>query len=361
MRRIGRFVAGVAEGVPILVGFGYHRDEPAAPEWSGFPSSWAVVPQISVVRRAGTSRLVVAAPPGVDPASVLAALAALPTPGRPVVPRAEANSLVLQPSLESWRNAVARAAAAAASGLIEKVVLARSVRLGVRCPIDGFDAVALLADRHPGSRVFGWQSGERTFVGASPELLVAVDGTRFRTEALAGSAPRGDGPDRDGWLADRLLASAKDRLEHTVVVDEVVRRLGPHAGVMEAPSEPVVRRHATVQHLVTPIAGRTSATVLDLADALHPTPAVGGHPTPEALAYQAELESVDRGWYTGAIGWADASGDGEFAVALRCALITGDEAIIYVGNGIVAASDPDTEVEETRIKLRPMLDLFGGG
>ena len=98
--------------------------------------------------------------------------------------------------------------------------------------------------------------------------------------------------------------------------------------------------------------------MLELAEALHPTPAVGGHPSPDAIAFQSKLEQIDRGWYAGGIGWADASGDGEIAVALRCALIRGERAVLYAGNGIVVGSDPDTEIEETRFKLRPLLGLL---
>jgi len=150
-------------------------------------------------------------------------------------------------------------------------------------------------------------------------------------------------------------------VEHAIVVDEIGRRLAPLTDLIDVPPVPVVERYATVQHLATPIVGRTSSTVLELAEALHPTPAVGGHPESEAIAFQSKLERIDRGWYTGGVGWADAAGDGEIAVALRCALIRGEGAVLYVGNGIVAGSDPDAEVEETRLKLRPLLNLLTGG
>ena len=115
-----------------------------------------------------------------------------------------------------------------------------------------------------------------------------------------------------------------------------------------------------MQHLATPVSGTTTARVLELADALHPTPAVGGAPRQAALDYIAQAEGIDRGWYAGGIGWTDASGDGEIALGLRCALITGPRATLFAGNGIVAGSDPAMELEETRLKLRPMLELVTG-
>jgi len=361
LRRLRPFMRDLPVGVPALIGFSYDPEGPATREWSGFPSATAVVPQISVIREAGRSRLVIAVPPGADASSVLAAAGSLRMPGEPVPLPASSVTVSADPPVEGWRASVAEAADAAAAGVVDKVVLARTVRVGLGAPIPAFDLVALLANRYPDSRVFGWQSGEATFLGASPELLVARHGGRFRTVALAGSAARGATPAEDRRLADELLAGEKDRVEHAIVVDEIGRRLAPLTDLIDVPPVPVVERYATVQHLATPIVGRTSSTVLELAEALHPTPAVGGHPESEAIAFQSKLERIDRGWYTGGVGWADAAGDGEIAVALRCALIRGEGAVLYVGNGIVAGSDPDAEVEETRLKLRPLLNLLTGG
>jgi isochorismate synthase EntC len=155
-----------------------------------------------------------------------------------------------------------------------------------------------------------------------------------------------------------LLASDKDRAEHRWVVRDVARRLAPLADVIDVPPAPRLERLSTVQHLATPITGSGDARLLELVGALHPTPAVGGTPTPEALSFIGKMESVPRGWYSGGIGWLDPGGDGEVALALRCALIRDDEAVVFAGNGIVGASLPEEEVAETRLKLRPMLDLL---
>ncbi|MCJ7726799.1 MAG: isochorismate synthase [Acidimicrobiia bacterium] len=360
LRKLRPLLRDLPHRAVAMIGFSYHLDGPMSEEWAAFPSAVAVVPQLTVVREAGRSRLIAAIPPGIDPASLLAVASSLriPEPARP--PRTSSAMVASEPSVEDWREAVAEVVAAAEAQLVEKVVLARSVRISLGSPIAAFDVVALLRDRHPDCRVYGWQSGESTFLGATPELLVARHGTSVRTIALAGSAARSNVPDEDRRLADELLSSHKDRAEQAIVVEEIGRRLRPLTEMLDIPETPLVDRHATVQHLATPIVGTTRATILELAEALHPTPAVGGHPSREAIAYQAKLEQIDRGWYAGGIGWADASGDGEIAVALRCALVRGERAVLYAGNGIVVGSDPDAEVEETRLKLRPLLGLLAG-
>jgi len=361
LRKLRPLLRDLPQGVVAMIGFSYQPDGPISEVWEAFPSAVAIVPQITVIREAGRSRLVVAAPPGVDPGSVLAAAASLRVPEAASPPKASSATVSSEPPVEEWREAVAEAIAAVDAQTVEKVVLARTVRVALGTPIAPFDLVALLRDRHPDCRVYGWQSGDSTFLGASPELLVARHGSRVRTVALAGSAARSNSPEADRLLADGLMASDKDRAEQAIVVDEIGRRLEPLADMLDIPETPVVDRYATVQHLATPIVGQTRATVLELAEVLHPTPAVGGHPSPDAIAFQSKLEQIDRGWYAGGVGWADASGDGEIVVALRCALVCGERAVLYAGNGIVVGSDPDSEVEETRLKLRPLLGLLTGG
>ena len=156
------------------------------------------------------------------------------------------------------------------------------------------------------------------------------------------------------------MASEKDRREHAVVVDDIVARLDPLVERLTAPSMPALLKMANVQHLASEIAGilRTPRSVIEVAGDLHPTPAVAGLPLTEALAFISKTESIDRGWYSGGIGWTDGSGDGQIAVALRCALVRGDTAHLYAGAGIVAGSRPERELEETRLKFRPLLNLL---
>ncbi len=156
------------------------------------------------------------------------------------------------------------------------------------------------------------------------------------------------------------MASDKDRFEHSTVVADIVGRLTPVVESMDVPSIPSLLKLSNVQHLASNITARLSEspTVVELAGMLHPTPAVGGTPRAEALAFINKAERVDRGWFSGGIGWAGPDGDGEIALALRCALMRGTTARLYAGAGIVAGSDPEVELEETRLKFRPLLNLL---
>jgi len=156
------------------------------------------------------------------------------------------------------------------------------------------------------------------------------------------------------------MASKKDRREHAVVVDDIVSKLGPITGQLSAPPLPALLKMANVQHLASEVVGVLDSprSVIEVAGVLHPTPAVAGLPQAEALAFISKAESIDRGWYSGGIGWTDAGGNGQIAVALRCALVRGDTAHLYAGAGIVAGSRPERELEETRLKFRPLLNLL---
>jgi isochorismate synthase len=215
---------------------------------------------------------------------------------------------------------------------------------------------------YPGCFVFGVGRGQRCFLGASPERLVRLrEGTVWAT-CLAGSIARGTTTEEDEHLGTALLASAKDRAEHAIVVRALCDAL-VGAGVELAPvGPPGLMKVRNVQHLCTPVAGRVGAgrTILELVERLHPTPAVGGFPREAALRLIREREGMDRGWYAGPVGWMDASGDGEFTVAIRSALLRGPEASLFAGCGIVAGSDPEREYAESCLKLRPILSALDG-
>jgi isochorismate synthase len=200
--------------------------------------------------------------------------------------------------------------------------------------------------------------GIHGFVGASPELLVARDGTTISSKPLAGTAARAADPD-----GARLLASAKDHAEHAFVADAVRATLEPHCGTLDV-GAPHLLGTSTVWHLATDVRGTVrpdGPTALELAALLHPTPAVCGTPRAQARAAIAELEPFDRGLYTGTVGWVDANGDGQWAVALRCAEVEGARARLFAGAGIVAASDPDEELAETDAKMLGLLDALRYG
>lgn len=252
---------------------------------------------------------------------------------------------------------------------LHKVVLARALRLQADGPIDARAVVSRLAGADPGTNAYlvdlscaGSAFDGAALVGASPELLVERHGDTLTCQPFAGSAPRSPDPQVDAENGAALAASAKNRHEHQLVVDTMRKALDPLCVDLQIASTPQLSQTAALWHLSTPITGRLrekSITALDLALALHPTPAVGGVPTDEASALIGELEG-DRGFYAGAVGWCDASGDGRWVVAIRCAQLSADRrtALAYSGGGIVAESDPDDEIAETTTKFKTILSAL---
>ncbi|HET9470992.1 MAG TPA: isochorismate synthase, partial [Usitatibacter sp.] len=198
------------------------------------------------------------------------------------------------------------------------------------------------------------------FAGASPELLLRRSGSHAFSQPMAGSVARGATEVEDERLADQLRASAKDNAEHELVSRFVVGALQPFARSVAA-VPPEVVRFTNIQHLATAVRADLSdpaASALELAAALHPTPAVGGWPRDAADRIIDDLEAMERGWYAGAVGWIDARGDGEFAVALRCGLLWEDGARLYAGVGVMPDSDPARELEETELKFKALLSAL---
>jgi isochorismate synthase len=252
---------------------------------------------------------------------------------------------------------------------LQKVVLARALRMVADSPLDerailqrlaaDAEATAYLADLSPA----GGDYTGCVLVGASPELLVARSGDVVTCQPFAGSAARSVDPATDAANGAALAESGKDRHEHQLVVDTMRAALTPLCAELDVATQPQLSRTAALWHLSTPIRGRlrdTAITAIDLALALHPTPAVGGVPTQDAVDLIAELEG-DRGFYAGAVGWCDARGDGRWVVAIRGAQLSADrrEALAQAGGGIVAESDADDEVAETTTKFRTIMSALG--
>jgi salicylate biosynthesis isochorismate synthase/menaquinone-specific isochorismate synthase len=190
--------------------------------------------------------------------------------------------------------------------------------------------------------------------------LARREGQRFSTVALAGSIRRSSDPAVDEHLAQQLLGDAKNRHENALVVRRIAAALEPYAVWVTAAPEPGIVRVANIQHLAAPIRAQLTDPhgVIEMAGVLHPTPAVGGEPNAIAQKLIPAIEGMDRGWYAGTVGWSDQAGDGEFCVALRCALLRGRHASCFAGCGIVADSDPGTELAETEVKLQALLPLL---
>jgi isochorismate synthase len=355
-----------ADGFPLpdrarlLVGYAFSPDGPRSDTWAGFGAATLVLPQLTAVREGDKSYLVAALPPGANRNRLIEVMLSMQPVFDPLYPDPGDHAVESHPSSARWREEVADAVAAINAGAMQKVVLARSVEVRTHSPIDGFDLLHHLGAQHPQCYSFGWQVGGATFVGASPELLIQKRASSIRTNPLAGTDRRGTGDEDDLAVGAALMSSTKNRIEHALVIDDVADRLSAVTSALDVPAEPSLRRIATVQHLSTEMRGTLASPqhLLDLVGLLHPTPAVGGTPRSEAVAFIDKVEEIDRGWYSGGIGWVSPSGDGDVCIALRCGLVRDTTALVFAGNGIVRSSDPEAELAETRLKLRPLLELL---
>ncbi|MFH8796549.1 isochorismate synthase DhbC [Streptomyces sp. NPDC017941] len=267
------------------------------------------------------------------------------------------------PAPEVYGASVAAAVERMWRGEFSKVVLARTLELDCAEPLDVPAMLQRLAHRDPGGYTFALPTGPgRTLIGASPELLVSRRGRRVLANPLAGSVPRSDDLAEDVRRAAALLQSSKDLHEHAVVVDAVHQALAPHCTDLTVPAKPTLIRTAAMWHLSTTVTGTLAgpgASALELACALHPTPAVCGTPTATARDVIRDSEPFDRGFFTGMVGWGDASGDGEWVVTIRCAEAESNSLRLYAGAGVVAASEPEAETAETAAKFRTFLAAVG--
>ncbi|HEY8854977.1 MAG TPA: isochorismate synthase [Candidatus Dormibacteraeota bacterium] len=336
---------------PIAVGgFAYRPNRDPGGPWSGFPAVLLRVPALAVTRVRGRT-FATAAAAGAEELLELA-----PTGVRaPAARRLEVTS-VRNPV--AWTAAVESAAKRLRAGDAAKVVLAREVIARGDGVVSAGMVVRSLRAAYPSCFTYLVTGADGTaFAGASPELLIRRSGGKAFSQPMAGSVARGASEADDDRLARQLVESAKDNAEHRIASEFVVEALRKFSRSVEARAPEVVR-FTNIQHLATSITAELAAPaaeVLDLAAALHPTPAVGGWPRPAAEALIDELEGLERGWYAGAVGWTDGQGDGEFAVALRCGLLWEDGARLYAGVGVMPDSDPARELEETELKFKALL------
>jgi len=338
-------------GGPVAVGgFAYRPDrEPGGP-WSGFPALLLRVPALAVTRVRGRTHVTAMT------ADAEKLLELTPTGVR--APAARKLSVTPVRNPVAWAAAVGSAAARLRAGEAAKVVLAREVLARGDGVVSAAEVARSLRAAYPSCFTYLITGADGTaFAGASPELLVRRSGRRAFSQPMAGSVARGTTEADDERLARELEDSAKDAVEHRIVSDFVVGALRPFAQSVAA-RPPEVVRFTNIQHLATSVSAELfdpPANVLQLAAALHPTPAVGGWPREAADALIDELEGMERGWYAGAVGWIDSHGDGEFAVALRCGLLWEDGARLYAGVGVMPDSDPARELEETELKFKALL------
>ncbi|MCK6554708.1 isochorismate synthase [Candidatus Binatia bacterium] len=352
---------------PLLVGgFGFASQPSPGGVWSPFPPALFSIPEVLVARRAGHCivRLGLAVESDTDVAGRIAGirrdLARLIAAGEPPPPEPSppaAYTLAPWPPVDEWVRRARAVVDDIRAGHFEKAVLARTCAVDADRDFDAAIVVRRVRRSYPTCTTFWLDREGSHFAGASPEMLVTLRNRQVETSAVAGSAPRGHSPESDRIERRGLRDSAKDRREHSLVVDGISGALRPLCEAVTAMPEAEVMTLENVHHLRTPVTARARAGVhlLDLVEALHPTPAVAGHPRAAALAALQRLEPFDRGWYAAPVGWIGADGGGQIAVAIRCALMHGRQALLYAGAGLVHGSEPEAELAETQTKLEPLL------
>jgi len=354
-------------------GFAFRDDFVPDDAWSDFPPAHFVLPHYQLTSVEGRKWLTINAHIGLedDPAELGEALTAALQARIAALQAAEGRAQTTAPPpprdynmpmpYDAWETMLNAAIGRIRSGELKKVVLSRVAEARYDQPVSVDAALKYLAEHYAESYRFLFEPRPyRAFYGATPELLVQVDGHRVVTMGLAGSIRRGSSPHEDEAMAAELLASAKDRHEHALVVERIKARLTPLTSQLTI-GETGVMRLSNIQHLHTPIEGRlhSSQGVLPVVDALHPTPALGGEPKEIALPLIGQLEPITRGWFGAPVGWMDRHLDGQFAVAIRSAVAQKDRVWMYAGAGIVADSDPQKEWDETALKFAPMKNALG--
>ena len=340
-----------------------HTDPGEGDPWAGYPGAEFVLPAVQIVEAEEETWLTTAATGPDSPqraetrltqyTETLAELPAVEPAGPPGI-----TDRSYEPPRADWQGEIEEATARIRDGQLSKVVLAQALTASLAEAVEPADVLGRLAESYPDCFQFLFEpDGAGSFFGATPERLVSVDGTSFQTEALAGSIGRGETTDEDEWLASQLRESDKNTHEHEIVVETIEDQLAPFTDEITTGARQI-RKLANVQHLQTPMGGTLDEEyhVLELVEALHPTPAVGGLPPDRALETIRETEVFDRGWYAAPVGWFDADGNGTFSVAIRSALAREQQATLFAGAGIVADSDPDEEWDELQLKYRPILD-----
>ena len=349
--------------LPRLVGGFAFADDLASPLWRDYAACRFVLPRTQwLLSRGRGVRFDVVAPE---------ALAAAPRTShakqRALVARARSTATGMPGAdashdepVEGWLARARDAVTAIERGRIEKIVLARSESLTLGHDVDVADLLGELSNARPSCYTFCVGAGESIFVGSSPEQLLRVNEGMVEADALAGTTARGTSMAEDRARATALTESEKDLREHAVVVDALRATLAPFVESVEPVARPAARAFPEGFHLHTRVRGKRagSASILEILDAVHPTPAVCGEPRASAKA-MLERAEPNRGWYSGGVGWVDARGDGRFAVALRTGLFAHGRLTAWAGAGVVAGSDPERERAEIDLKMQALLGAVG--
>lgn len=351
-------------------GFSFQSDFITEHTWAKFAPAYFVLPHFQLVRKDAESWLTInvqiAPDERLDEDGLRAALdeqcADVQSLDDAPATNAVPTDIDYPMSFEKWSAMIGSAVSAMRRVALNKVVLSRVCEIRFDDLVDVDGALAYLNEAYTGCYRFLFEPIPRlAFFGATPELLIAVEGDQINTMALAGTIKRGETSVDDDALAATILADPKERYEHQLVVDGVRERLTPLTTQLKIGAEPGILRLKNLQHLYTPVSGtlREKSGVLPLVETMHPTPALGGQPREAALEFIRRAEPVPRGWYASPVGWIDSKLDGTFAVAIRSAVSQNERVWLYAGAGIVADSTPQREWDETALKFKPMLNALG--
>ncbi len=332
--------------------------------WRAFPRSSWVIPAVSFISSKGRKKLVLAAYlHGSTPQNRIKKYYERLIATVPPIPRRlpHSNQLKNQPSRKTWESLTRRALESISEAKMNKVVIARTLRIRFDADIPSSIVLKRLHESNPDSTVFAIRKGNATFLGATPESLLSLKDREAKVDCLAATTVRSSDTATDELLGLNLLQDMKSMREHQIVVKGVTDSLSPMCSKVEVQKETRLKKLAAVQHLLTTVKGRLlpGVHIWSAGLSLWPTPATGGEPKAAAVHWIQDFEPVMRGWYSGVVGCVNASGDGDLVVAIRSGIIQGKSAAIFAGSGIVSGSCPDKEFEETRWKMRTMREALG--
>lgn len=356
---------------PVLFGgFSFDENNRKKSEWDGFPSGYFVVPSFQLKIEEG--KTMVSINMVTDRKEAALDFEKLREERDKLIHIAQVEEFdfanhnrvvaTTERGKEQYLDAVENVTASIRKGKADKVVIARALELQFEQDINNVKALHAITNEQQESYHFGLQRGGALFFGATPERLIEIKNGKAYSACVAGSIRRGKSAQEDRILGDELLGDRKNREEHQHVVNMISNVFTKYCSEVVIPKTPKLMKIRDIQHLYTSVAGTLGEEndIFSFVEALHPTPALGGVPTDVALKVIQQEEDMDRGYYAAPIGWIDASGNGEFAVAIRSALLDGDRAYLYAGGGIVADSVPELEYDETWVKFRPVLRALGG-
>ncbi|WP_051577709.1 isochorismate synthase [Sporolactobacillus terrae] len=355
-------VAGT--GPIFLGGFSFDSKKERAEMWQDFGSAYFILPEFLLTVRHGRCYLThtILCRPNDDVAERVGALEAQPHERFDNVLHAEPGAHDQQlldqndQDQDTWCRLVAEAVQTMQETPMKKIVLARARSLIYQRKLSRHALLRVLSEQQKGTCIFCLEKGSAAFIGATPERLIKKSGRSIESACLAGSAARGKTQQEDDEFGKWLLNDGKNLKEHQYVVESVRDALNALCTSLSIPKQPVLMKNKNIQHLYTPVKGRckSATSLIDLVARLHPTPALGGLPKKDAMAWIRTHEAMDRGFYASPIGWVDSGDHGEFDVGIRAALLRGNEAVLFAGCGVLADSDPIQEYQETDVKFQPM-------